>query len=58
MNNDPARLIIDNGLVRYVDEFIVVTNSREEIPFLKKGVEKFLLERGLKINHAKSKVIK
>jgi RNA-directed DNA polymerase len=58
INNDPAKLIVNNGIVRYADDFIIVTNSVGEVPFLKRGVEKFLFERGLQINKAKSRVIK
>jgi hypothetical protein len=58
IDNNPTKLIADSGLVRYGDDFIMVTNFEEEISFLKEGVEKFLLERGLEINKVKIKVVK
>lgn len=58
INNDLIRLIVRNNTIRYADDFIIVTNSSEEIPFLKKKVEKFLSKRGLKASKTRSKVIK
>lgn len=58
IKNGPAKIIVSNSIVRFTDDFIIVTNSLEEVPFIKKGVEKFLFERGLKINEAKTKIIK
>lgn len=45
-------------MVRYTDDFIIVTNCKNKVSKIAYKVHKFLSERGLKINTTKSKVFK
>lgn len=53
-----CRVIIRNSVVRYADDFIIVTTYEDEVPKTIIKVQKFLFIRGLKINATKSKVFK
>lgn len=56
--NKQCRVIIRNTVVRYADDFIIVTNCKDEVSKIATKVDEFLQVRGLKINSTKSEVIK
>lgn len=56
VNNSFIKPAVKNGVVRYTDGFIIVTNSVKEIPLLKKTVKNFLLDRGIRISKEHIKV--
>jgi len=56
--NNLARELTSAKIVRYAEDFIIVTNSLEFVTILKKNVENFLQQRGLIINKKKSLITK
>jgi RNA-directed DNA polymerase len=48
---------IKTHLIRYADEFLIITNSNKYFKFYIKNVKFFLEIRGLKINEDKTKII-
>lgn len=52
--NSIIRKSIKTSVVRYCDDFIIVTNDEAEVPLIMNRVNKFLSERGLCINESKS----
>ena len=53
-DNNKKVLELRFGLVRYVDDFIIVLNHQINLELIKKNVEEFLNIRGLQINKKKS----
>jgi len=56
--NSIIRKSIKTSVVRYCDDFIIVTNDGSEVPLIMKRITNFLSERGLCINESKSKCSK
>jgi hypothetical protein len=52
------RKTISNRIVRYADDFIVISNDFEEIKILNTKIKEFLKQRGLHINVDKSHLYK
>lgn len=53
-----VRKALRNRIVRFADDFIIVTNDRTEMDRVIKKLKLFLEDRGLEINEEKSKIIK
>jgi len=53
-----VRKILSSTMVRYVDDFIIITNDKIEVQKIYIKVKQFLIERGLQCNQVKSKIIK
>jgi RNA-directed DNA polymerase len=45
------------GFVRYADDFIVTAKSKEQIEAVVPAIEEWLAERGLMLNHEKTKIV-
>ena len=56
--NSIIRKSIKTSVVRYCDDFIIVTNDESEVPLIMERIINFLSERGLCINESKSKCSK
>jgi RNA-directed DNA polymerase len=56
-NNERKTLDLKFGLIRYVDDFVIVLNHPRNLKLVKKNVGKFLRIRGLQVNKQKSKDI-
>ena len=54
--NKKSRILVWNIIVRYVDDFIIITNCENEVPKIIHKVHRFLLERNLKTNISKKKI--
>jgi len=52
------RVLISNSLIRYADDFIIITNHAEEVNNILDKVKLFLEERGLKINTGKTEILR
>jgi len=52
--NSIIRKSIKTSVVRYCDDFIIVTNDEVEVPLIMNRVNDFLCVRGLCINERKS----
>jgi hypothetical protein len=53
--NSIIRKSIKTSLIRYCDDFIIVTNDKSEVPLIMDRITNFLSERGLSFNESKSK---
>lgn len=51
-------LAVSRILVRFADDFIVITTDERDIPIVKSNIENFLKARGVTINEKKSRVFK
>lgn len=56
--NKQCRIVIRNVVVRYADDFIIVTNHKDEVREITRKVKKFLAVRGLEISRTKSQTLK
>lgn len=53
-----VRKTLTSSIIRYVDDFIVVVNDKEQAKIISNKIDTFLQERGLNKNPIKSKVFK
>lgn len=53
-----VRKTLSSIMIRYVDDFVIVTNDKIEAQKIYTKIERFLIERGLQCNKVKSKIIK
>jgi RNA-directed DNA polymerase len=53
-----ARKILTSSIIRYIDNFIVIVNDKEQADVIINKIDIFLKERGLNKNSIKSKVFK
>ena len=52
------RMSLNNRIVRFADDFVVICNHEAESKIVRSKLSKFLAERGLKVNETKSSCIK
>lgn len=57
-NSSIVRKTLRCSIIRYADDFIVVTNDKEQAIVISNKIDFFLKERGLNKNFSKSKIIK
>jgi RNA-directed DNA polymerase len=50
------RKTLSNRIIRFADDFVIVTNDKEEAHLIYNKVVKLLNQRGLKLNEEKSKI--
>nr|YP_010338942.1 putative reverse transcriptase protein [Erythrolobus coxiae]UNJ19014.1 putative reverse transcriptase protein [Erythrolobus coxiae] len=53
-----VRKTLSNRIIRFVDDFIIISNDQKEIFKVKENLKKFLDLRGLEINEEKSELMK
>jgi group II intron reverse transcriptase/maturase len=46
------------GLIRYVDDFVILVNDERNIDIIEANIQNFLSDRGLTLNKEKSKIVK
>ena len=57
VNRSKIRKQLSCRIIRFVDDFIIVTNAENQAELMSKIVSEFLAERGLVVNDSKSKII-
>lgn len=55
--NSRIRKTLTNRVIRFADDFVIITNDKEESLRIRLVVEKFLKSRGLSLNKDKSRII-
>lgn len=56
--NDLDKLMRNSNYIRYADDMIVVSNSREELLSIKHRIQSFLSKRKLRLNEEKTKIVR
>ena len=45
------------GFIRYADDFVITAKSKEQLEAIKPTIEEWLRERGLELNHEKTRIV-